>query len=217
MIYSSIQDNWMRVEIMHSVAQSYYESTHDSDFRERIINRGAPFPFDALQFDTMEKESCIVGMVMAWCVVTLESLVNHSLADIMNNRTAAIVAIEYPGQITNKLRNLPKMSSDLSKKLFILSDSDENNSHILSLADELSDTRNLVVHDKPFNYTDLGDGEVALEHYRARGDSSKKIPRYEDLDDFYEKCEQIKSYIFSIIKSDAVGIDVISFTALKNG
>jgi hypothetical protein len=36
MIHGSIQDNWMRVEIMHSVAQAYYLSTHDSDCRERI-------------------------------------------------------------------------------------------------------------------------------------------------------------------------------------
>ena len=83
------------------------------------------------------------------------------------------------------------------------------------MADELSDARNLIVHDKPFDYTDLGDGEVVLEHYRARGDSSEKKPNTKILDAFDEKCDQIKNFIFSIIKPDAVGIN-ISFTVLKN-
>jgi hypothetical protein len=125
------------------------------------------------------------------------------------------VAIEYPRQITSKFKISQKIKSDLSNKLVILADNDENNNHIFSLADELSDARNLIVHDKPFNYTDIGDGDVVLAHYRARGDSSEKKPRYEDLDAFYEKCDQIKNFIFSIIKPDAVGIN-ISFTALKN-
>ncbi len=207
----------MRVEIMHSVAQSYYEATHDSDFRERITNGGAPFPFDTVKYDAMEKESCIVGMVMAWSVITLESLVNHSLAEILNNRTSAIMAIEYPRQVTDKLKIAKSTRSELAKKLVILSDGDENNNEYLSLADELSDTRNLIVHDKPFNYTDYGDGEVEITHFRSRGGVLEKQLRYEDLGKFYGKCDQIKSYLFSFVNLDEMGLDYISFTALKNG
>lgn len=217
MIHSSIKDNWMRVEIMHSVAQSYYEATHDSDFRNRMINGGAPFPFDAVQYNAMEKESCLVGMVMAWSVITLESLVNHSLAEMLNNRTSAIIAIEYPRQITDKLKIAKSTRSELSKKMAILSDSDESNSNYLSLADELSETRNQIIHDKPFNFTDYGDGEVEITHFRSRGDALEKRLRYENLGKFYSECDQIKDYVFSIVRLDVMGLDDISFTALRNG
>jgi hypothetical protein len=71
-IHSSIKDIWMRVEIMHSVAQTYYLATHDSEFRGRMITGGAPFPFDATKYDTMEKESpasCI--NYLSWSVFAL--------------------------------------------------------------------------------------------------------------------------------------------------
>lgn len=206
----------MRVEIMHSVAQSYYEATHDSDFRERMTNHSALFPFYAVQYDAMEKESSIVGMVMAWSVITLESLVNHSLAEVLNNRTSAIMAIEYPRQVTDKLKIAKSTRSELAKKLIILSDGNENSNEYLSLADELSDARNQIVHDKPFNYTDYGDGEVDIKHFRSRGEALEKRLKYEDLDEFYGKCDQIKSHVFSIVRLDVMGLDYMSFTSLKN-
>jgi len=55
----------MRVEIMHSVAQTFYQATHDSEFRRSTIKGGSPFMFNVEQYNTMVKESCIVGMVMA--------------------------------------------------------------------------------------------------------------------------------------------------------
>jgi len=217
MIYSSIKDNWMRVEIMHSVAQSYYEATNDSDFRNRIIKGKSPFPFDCVQHGVMEKESCIVGMVMVWSVITLESLVNHSLAEILNNRTSAIMAIEYPRQVTDKLKIAKSARSELSKKLVILSDGDERNLEYLSLADKLYETRNQIVHDKPFDLMDFGDGEVEITHFRSRGGTLEHQLRYEDLGKFYGECDQIKNYVLSVGDLDVMGVDDMSFTALKNG
>lgn len=215
MIHSSIKDNWMRVEIMHSVAQTYYLATHGSDFRGRMINGGSPFPFDAAQYDTMEKESCIVGMVMAWSIITIESLVNHSLAERINNKTSAIMAIEYPGQITDKLKIAKSARSELAKKLVILADNEEQNTQYISLADDLSETRNLIVHDKPFELIDFGNGEVEITHFRSRGDALEKQFRYDDLADFYKKCDKIKNYAASISPIDVIGLGEISFTKLS--
>ena len=197
---------------MHSVAQTYYLETHDSDFRGRIIKGGESFPFDAWKYDTMEKESCIVGMVMAWSVIMLESLVNHSLAERLNNMTLAIMAIEYPNLITEKLKIAKSARSELAKKLVILADNDKQNDQYISLADELSNIRNLIVHDKPFELVDFGDGGIEIAHFRSRGDALEKTPRYDNLADFYEKCEKIKNYVTSI---SPMPIE-ISFTSLVN-
>jgi len=199
---------------MHSVAQTYYLATHDSDFRERMINGGNPFPFDVAKYDTMEKESCIVGMVMAWSVITLESLVNHSLAERLNNKTSAIMAIEYPRQITDKLKIAKSARSELAKKLVILADCDEQDAQYISLADELSETRNLIVHDKPFELIDHGDGEVEITHFRSRGGKPEKRHRYGHLCDFYEKCDKVKNYASSISPMHVIGLAEISFVKL---
>lgn len=199
---------------MHSVAQTYYLVTHNSDFRERMINGGPPFPFYPDQYDKMDKESCIVGMVMAWSVITLESLVNHSLAERLNNKTLAIMAIEYPRQVTDKLKISKSARSELANKLVILADNDEQDNQYISLADELSGTRNLIVHDKPFDLIDFGDGKVEITHFRSRGDVLEKRHRYDDLTDFYEKCEKIKKYVASISPKHVIGIEEISFTKL---
>ncbi len=86
----------MRVDIMHSIAQGYYLETYDSGFRERTMNNGSFFPFNSLNYQAMKKESCMVGMVMAWSVICLESLINHVLAANIDDRDAAISAIECP-------------------------------------------------------------------------------------------------------------------------
>lgn len=217
MIHSSIQDNWMRVEIMHSVAQSYYLATNDSDFRERMINRGDLFPFDAVKYNTMEKESCIVGMVMAWSVITLESYVNHAIAERLNNQTSAIMAIEYPRQITDKLKIGKSAKSELAKKLIILADGDKQFSEYISVADELSEIRNEIVHDKPFELLEYEDGEVEVTHFRSRGYNSETRHRFEHLSNFYEKCEKIRSYVASITPASAAGTSEMSFANLING
>jgi len=202
---------------MHSVAQAYYQSTHASDFRGRMINGGHPFPFNAIEYETMEKESCIVGMVMVWSVITLESLVNHALAERLNNRTSAIMAIEYPRKITEKLKIAKSTRSELAKKLVILADSDKSNVQYTSLADELSEKRNFIVHDKPFELIDHGDGDVDVTYFKSRGDSSERQPRYDDLANFYGKCDSVKDYVASISPPNVIRLEEISFTKLVNG
>ncbi|WP_299011761.1 hypothetical protein [uncultured Shewanella sp.] len=207
----------MRVEIIHSLAKTYYLETNDSSFRGRMTNGGHPFPFDTVKYDAMEKESCIVGMVMAWSVITLESLVNHLLAERLNNKNLAVMAIEYPRQITDKLKIAKSARSELAKKLIILADSEEENSQFTSLADELSETRNLILHDKPFELIDYGEGEVDMMHFRSRGDVLDSSWRYDDLTDFYEKCDKVKSYAVSIFPVEVMGVEEISFSKLVSG
>lgn len=216
MIQSAIEDNWMRVNIMHSIAQRYYLETHDSDFRERIINSGPFFPFNSIKYEAMKKESCMVGMIMAWSVICLESLINHALAENIDDRDVAIKAIEYPGKSVEKFRIPKSIRSEFSKKIIILANNEKNSYKFASIADELSDTRNLIVHDKPFEFTDY-DGDVEVTHLRQRGDPLEKQIKYDDLTDFYRKCEDVKDYIGSISSVEVEGIQSISFIKLAGG
>lgn len=214
MIQSALEDNWMRVDIMHSIAQKYYLKTHDSDFRERTINNGPFFPFSSLKYEAMKSESCMVGMVMAWSVICLESLVNHALAENIVDRDVLIKTIEHPKSAAKKLNLQKKIKSELSIKIVILSNNRENSYKLASVADELSERRNLIVHDKPFEFRGYDNGDVDITHLRQRGKPFEKELRYDDLTDFYRKCEDVKDYIGSISSKEILGIHGISFAKL---
>ena len=151
---------------------------------------------------------------MAWAVVTLEALVNHALAEALNNKVLAIMAIEYPGQIIEKIKIGQSPRSEFAKKIIILSDSAEQNTELIQLADELAETRNLIVHDKPFNFIDSGDGEVEINYYKKRGEDRIKY-RYEELKSFYEKCDKIKKFILT--KTDFSSLENFNFCSLIDG
>ena len=218
-IYSAVNDNWTRVALMHSVARDLYASTANTDFRNRITGNGDAFPFDTNAYSTIENESRIVGMVMAWSVITLESLVYHQLAEELDNMVLATMAIEYPAQVTDKLNIGRSARSELAKKLVILS------GHLqpagpslltaIKVADALADKRNMIVHDKPYRYTDRGDGDIVIEGFRSRGDSESATLRFDDLTSFYADCDSVKRYVYEA-SSEPIDCDV-DFTSLLCG
>jgi hypothetical protein len=217
LIYSAVNDNWARVKILHAVAREFLDETRGSDFRQRIIGGSDIFSFDVAAFDSMEKESQIVGMLMAWSVITLESLVNHALAEAINNKASAVMAIEYPSQVTEKLKIGKSARSDLAKKLIILSNTLELGSEILQLCDELADIRNAVLHDKPFDYIDLGDGDVEINYFRSRGENDGKMARYDVLVPFFRKCDRLADYILSKTENSLFENGELGFSSLLIG
>jgi hypothetical protein len=141
-------------------------------------------------------ESQIVGMLIAWSVITLESLVNHALAENINNRASAVMAIEYPAKVADTLKISRAARSELAKKVIILSNFSEMDSEIVQLCDELADTRNIVIHDKPFECIDRDSGDVEINHVRSRGEL--KTFRYDDLAPFFQKCDRLVGCIASM-------------------
>lgn len=219
LIYSSVNDNWTRVALMHSIARDLYASTANTDFRDRITGNGDAFPFDANAYTTIENESTIVGMVMAWSVVTLEALVNHQLAEQLGNMVLATMAIEYPAQVTDKLKISRTARSELAKKLIVLSGelqaAGPDLTAAIALADALADKRNMIIHDKPFRYTDRGDGHIVIDYFRSRGDSKLANLRFVDLTKFYANCDSVKRYV-SKVSSEPIDCDV-EFSSLLGG
>lgn len=211
MIHSSVKDNWTRLEIIHSVAREYFNFTADSDFRQRMNNRGNLFPFHVSEFEQMEKESCLVGMVMVWSVVTLESLVNHALAVTFNDKDSAIEAIEYPKNAINRLKIKTKSKSELAKKITILASAKGTKCSVLELADNLADTRNSIVHDKPFSLFENGE----IEHFRNRGESEGGRFKFEQLGDFFEVCDNVKDFIVLNIDLESIDANDVNFGSLK--
>lgn len=217
MIYSAVNDNWARVKIMHAVAHEFLDETRGSDFRRRIIDAGDTFPFDVAAHGSMEKESQIVGMLMAWSIITLESLVNHALAEAINNKALAVMAIEYPSQVTEKLKIGKSARSEFAKKVIILSNTLEPDSEILQLCDELADIRNAVIHDKPFDFHDLGDGDVEINYFRSRGENDGKTVRYDALVPFFRKCDRLVTYILRHTENGLFESGELGFSSLLKG
>lgn len=225
MIHSSIEDNWTRLEYIHSIAKQLYDKTKASEFR--TADPQPSFRFCATTHTRMQEEACMVGMVMVWSVVTLESLANHVIAETFNNRTTAILAIEYPDKIVQAFKGV-KGESELGKKIAILNDDlgaaycDDGQAEVsrevraITLADELAKTRNAVIHDKPFDMiVDNWEGDVEIKHYGTRIEASKSF-QYEDLIDFFSKCDSVRSQILAPMYSGSTSILDHTFSSLHD-
>lgn len=214
MIYSSVNDNWARVSIMHQVAFNYYNSTKDSDFRNRSENKGDLFPFDTSAFEDMQNERHLVGMVMAWSVVTLESMVNHAIAEIFSNRDDAIQAIEYPKQYAKDNNIIGLGNSELSKKMGILFEGNVPGKGVTNLADNISETRNTIVHDKPFEIINHGSGNLEIDPLEKRTRKVLEGINFNSLESFYTDCDLIGKSLFNIWQAPSFEQQKMSFTAL---
>ena len=204
MIHSSIDKNWMRLEIMISIVRELFNSIEDSDFRHRMMHEGEFFPFSAGDYTLMNKEACMIDVIVCWSVITLESLANHILAEGIEDRDSAIKAIENPRALWQK-KELGKNSSDLAARVARINKHIHNGSlqdakSILDIAQEIAGMRNSIVHDKPFDLTDLGEGEVNIKHLSTRGIPVKRM-QYEDLKTFFSKCDKIKDFILHQLDS----------------
>ena len=215
MIESSVMDNWMRVELMHSLAESFYLKTRDGKYRDHYKEPKGVLIFDVADYQNITKERCIVGMIIAWSVVTLEALVNHAIAETLQHKLSAVLSIEYPGQITDKIKKGKRAKSELAKKLVILSD-DCADPDVIDIADSLADIRNSIVHDKPYEIVDDGNGDFKIEHFRSRGEPGSTHYIFEDLPAIYGKCDTIAKFINRYFNHCAPDGSSVDFSQLTN-
>jgi hypothetical protein len=194
---------------MYSVVYEFFSETEGSDFRDRIVNNKGVFPYNLSQAQSMQKESSLVGMVMAWSVVAIESLINHALAEKLDTRELAVKAINDTNKEFNKLSFDFNPKSKLGKKIMILDS--EHNSEIVNLAEIISDARNMIMHDKPYDYYE-NDGDIETTAYRASSGVTDIVYRYEDLKDFFDNCDAIKNYIEE--KTYMYTIEIRNFSSL---
>lgn len=214
MIYSGVEDNWQRVEIIHSIAKAFYRKTEGSDFRERLKPESRNiFPFDVNAYDSINKERCIVETVMVWSLVTIESAVNHILAEVENDSAEAIEAIRLPTKIMEKRGVKVNRCSDLSRKLLLLNFNGNNIEAIIKISETLSDIRNEIVHDKPFEYIDHGDGNVEIKPFR-KNNIDYKAYSYDDLKEFFEKCDVIITFLSEIENNSSISFSTLKFSHL---
>lgn len=214
MIYSSVNDNWARVSIMHRVALDYYNSTKDSDFRKRSENNGAVFPFDTVAFGDMQNERHLVGMVMAWSVITLESMVNHTLAETFSDRDEIISMIEFPRRYADSKNIKDLGNSELAKKIGILFNGRIPGRGVGNLADKISEARNIIVHDKPFEMIDHGDGDIEIDYLRKRGNKVLESIDFNSLPPFYRDCDAIVECLLTVWGAASFERKKMSFSSL---
>lgn len=192
MTYSAVQDNWLRVELMYSLTNKYFNLTKDTDFRKRIINKQSMFPYSVTSSQNMSKESTLVGMVMAWSVVALESLLNHALAEKGESIEIGKKSINDPNKVLKELEIKHSYKSKFSAKLIILKN--ESSNEVMDFADKLTIIRNTIIHDKPIDYYE-NDGDVEIEHYGDSQVDTLITYRHDDLKEFFITCDKIKKYI----------------------
>ena len=216
MIYSSVDDNWLRVELLHSMVMTFHEITQGKEFIEVSAEGKVVLSNFGLYYD-IEKESCSVGMLMVWSVVTLEALVNHALAETITDYNSAKESIEYPNQYINKRKIISHGKSELARKIEILNRNECEISQAIGLAEYLCDLRNVIVHDKPFDYKDCGDGGIDIVDLRERGKPIETKLRYKDLQAFYQSCDHIREFILKCFDSDHLKIYGSSFVSLIKG
>jgi hypothetical protein len=216
MIHSYLEDNWIRVQIMHSIAKREYDLTAGTESREYFTKPITDIVgFCPTTHDIMRRESCVVGMVMAWSVVALESLINHAIAETLGDHDKAVIAIRHPIEMT-KGKGLNYARSDLSRKLFILSDGNEP-AEVMQLANQLSFDRNDIVHDKPFRMVTTEDCDVSVNYFRMDGDEPRgQSFRFTGLAGFYENCDQIKKYVMENAGQDMTHVAGFNFCDLMN-
>jgi hypothetical protein len=211
MKHSAIEDNWRRVELLNSLACDLNEVMQRKD---KAHDSHGNLSFLKLHLSgDREKERHLIGMIVTWSAITLECLINHAISDVIDNRIAAITSIEYPKKMVDHFKGKPELKSELSQKLYILSEGHASHDS-LSEATYISSARNSIVHDKPIEYYDIGEGDYEIEEYSLRTHDFK-IPEYEKIGDFYTKCESVKNEIIKHSKGRlSVPID-FNFNDLK--
>lgn len=177
---------------MYSVVYEYFKLTKESDFRKRIVNNESIFPYSVSDYNNMSKESSLVDMIIVWGVVALESLINYALAELQDDFELAKKSINNPNGVLRDLSISPIPKSKLATKIVALKRDPAD--IIIGLADELSSTRNKIIHDKPIDYEMYDDEEVITSYSNSETEYLPSF-RHEDLNEFFNKCDEIKNYI----------------------
>ena len=209
MIYSLAQDHWETVRLVHSIAKLHY--IERQKWQIAGYNKDDEmFPFSIECYTSRQKEIYAVGLVMTWSVITIESLCNHAIADIFDNKGDALDAINSPRKITTRLKISTDIKSDLAYKVHLISDGRNALGCVSKAADRISFIRNDIVHDKPFDYYITQDGDLLLGHYSKR--EHRCIYKYDDLPDFFRDCDEITAFILQV---STVNLDsAINFSSL---
>lgn len=191
MLYSNVEKSWLRVELMYITVNEYFSLTKNSDFRKRRIKGESFFPYSVSDYQNMNKESSLVEITMVSGVIALESLINYGLAELQDDFELSKKSINNPNKILKERGVSLIPQSKLAKKILILK---KNPNHpIIKLTDILSDNRNKITHDKPFDFSVYERKEVT-KHYNDSNTYCKSY-QYEDLKDFFIECDKVKTYI----------------------
>jgi hypothetical protein len=191
-IKSSISDNYRRIRAIDSLLEVEYELTKGKDIREKIRNNQDIDVNDENDVYYLHEESILVGLLLAWSVTTIECLVNHALAEIIDNKIISTLAIENPRKLFEGIKT--KASSELSYKIILLDENSEMSKQIAVIADRIVKIRNQIVHDKPYtiDYSDMDN--IQTEYYSLKDYQPQNI-YVEDLTTLFSDMDKIILFV----------------------
>ena len=126
-------------------------------------------------------------MIVVWSAITIESLVNHAIAESSEDKKSAIRNIEHPP----KFNHFKEAKSDLARKLLVLCKEEISDASILKAANHRTKLRNNIVHDKPIEYLNRNFDDLEIIPYSKRGNPENKIVYFEQLHGFYTMCHEV--------------------------
>jgi len=208
MIHSSIDDNWFRLKSIHALARELFLKTKDSDHRKRQIEGTDPFPFSIQVYDQIRLEKSMVGMVFCWSAVTLEAILNHTIAEKLEHRLAATLAIETPRKFLQDFKlAIPKgHRSELALKVLIIADTLKPDEAVISDANAIAARRNKIIHDKPYYFYQYDEDDFDEWDYSNRENLEGSEPTYDLLMKHFERCDRVLDYIEKFHRIDDVSI-----------
>lgn len=222
MVYSAAINNFERVALLYTIAEEYHQTNKRSGQKERWKS-GDIFPFSVEDWRNIQNESQIVEAVIVFSLITLESLANHIIAEKTEaseltkeftekdtiDLSIGLIEGDYKAFSKIGIKRPPK--GDLSKKIKALDKLlSSKPSHYIetlqNIANKLSEARNSIVHDKPFDLTTYDDGNIEFTEFRNRGKS--KIYDFEFLENFFIDCQKIANY-FNSFETEEVDFNYI--------
>lgn len=203
MIYSAAAENFLRVKIMFGIVEDLHQERKSIEAQRDPDAKGNLLFLEMDTFDIRQSERAMVEAIIAFTVITLESLVNQALAEKITDVALACLAIEYPRKILEKTHNELKDVPGLYQKLAILVDLELVPENIAQSAKDLATARNQIVHDKPFYMETDHEGEVTYLPFKIRGKGEEKLSlEITTLPAVFSQADLVIEYINKVVQLD---------------
>jgi hypothetical protein len=203
-VYSSIDENCRRLNAIFDLISAQYIETSGDEARKKYFN-GDELTSDEKQIiNIIIEEADLIGLFITWAVITIEGLVNHIIADNTLNKILAIASIENPRKIIENMKRNNQISSELGIKILILGENNGDSEKIALKAEEVVKIRNMIVHDKPYEYEYTDSGDLEIKIYTAKQKDEIRYFYFEDLQKILGELNEIYNYVMKNAKATSI-------------
>lgn len=200
--HSAINDNIERLEFLFAEYTKLHETRPEAYKPGRIPETIGKINFCVHDYLHSKRERILLELLLVWAVISLESLVNHVIAEAFPNNICSIFIIENPKKMTETSKYGKRFNSELQHKLLIVGDDSDEALQIASSLSRLISLRNTIVHDKPFKLNQLDD-DVEVTKLSKWKDESVSIC-HSDAMELFPAIDAAFDYLKARIGADGI-------------